>query len=37
MEILSTIVTVLAVSLKAAIGVIAGMGLLMLWIENRKQ
>jgi hypothetical protein len=30
-------VTVLAVSLKVAIGLIAALGLLILWIENRKQ
>ncbi len=36
MEILSAIVTVLAVPLKATIGVIAGMGLLILWLENRN-
>ena len=34
---LSVLVTVLAVSLKAAIGCIAAMGLLMLWIQHRKQ
>ena len=33
---LSAIVTVLAVSLKVVIGLIAGIGLLMIWIENRK-
>jgi hypothetical protein len=31
------LVTILAVSLKVAIGLIAALGLLILWIENRKQ
>ncbi|MEI6827894.1 MAG: hypothetical protein WCK54_20065 [Desulfuromonadales bacterium] len=33
---LSVLVTVLAVSLKAVIGLVAGIGLLMLYIQNRK-
>lgn len=33
---LSVLVSVLALSLKAAIGVIAGIGLLMIWIQYRK-
>ena len=33
---LSVLLTVLAVSLKIVIGLIAGIGLLMIWIENRK-
>lgn len=33
---LSVLVTVLAVSLKVVIGLIAGIGLLMLYIQNRK-
>ena len=34
---LSVLVTVLTVSLKAAIGLIAGIGLLALFIQHRKQ
>ena len=33
---LSVLVTVLAVSLKVAIGFIAAIGLLMIYIQNRK-
>ena len=33
----AVLVTILAVSLKVAIGLIAVLGLLILWIENRKQ
>jgi hypothetical protein len=33
---LSVMVTVLAVSFKVVIGLIAGLGLLMLWIQNRS-
>jgi MFS superfamily sulfate permease-like transporter len=34
--ILSVLVAVLELSLKATIGVIAGIGLLMIWIQHRK-
>ena len=33
---LSVLVTVLAVSLKVVIGIIAGIGLLMIWIESKQ-
>ena len=33
---LSVLVTVLAVSLKVVIGLIAGIGLLMLWIQSKN-
>lgn len=33
---LSVLVTVLAVSLKAVIGLVAGIGLLMLWIQHKQ-
>lgn len=34
---LTVLVTVLSVAFKAAIFVIAAMGLLMLWLQHRKQ
>jgi hypothetical protein len=34
--VLSVLVSMLALSLKAAIGVIAAIGLLMIWIQHRK-
>ncbi len=34
---LSVLVTVLAVSLKVAIGIIAAIGIFMIWVESRCQ
>lgn len=34
---LSVLVNVLALSLKAVIGLVAALGLFILWLENRKQ
>jgi MFS superfamily sulfate permease-like transporter len=34
---LSVLVSVLAFSLKAVIGLVAALGLFMLWLENRKE
>ena len=34
--VLTVLVTVLGVSLKVAIGIIAAMGLFILWLENRN-
>ena len=34
---LSVLVTILTISLKAAIGLIAGIGLLAIYIQHRKQ
>jgi len=36
MEILSAIATALLLGFKTVIGLVAGMGLFMLWLEHRK-